>query len=341
MLPARVTQTTPFAAAVRWAYTMPHPVSAFPGNSPLTLDPAPRSSVGAMKSRLMHHVQIATIGMRLVMGACLLFLPATRLQAEGHGPAFTLAPPTLGQGQWSSDTVGMTLGTHEGTAFMFRETIGYGISEDLQAMLSFPLGPTLDKLTAPPRTRVGAMMGAFGDVESSLLWRFHRQAPAVGSRFESTLQLSGSAPTEDRRGGVLVGPAFHAAAVTGYASRSVYGWAGVGYQRYFERGDDRLGDLPYGSAVFGWRPRYFRQDYPAPDWRLFIEGLAEFPRRDRLNGVSRRDSSGSKLLLGPSVLGLYGNWGVEAGFLFPVAQDLNGRQIEERFRAKIVFTLWF
>lgn len=260
---------------------------------------------------------------------------------EGHGPVFGLATPTLGREGWSSDTVAMSLTTGEGTTYMFREMIGYGITEDVQAALTFPLAPPIDRLKAPPRTRVGSMMGAFGDVEGSLMWRFHRQATGIGSRFESTLFAAGSLPTEDRRGGVKVGPSVHLAAVTGYASRTVYGWVGGGYQRYFSEGRDRLGDLPYLSAVFGWRPPLFRHDYPKPDWRLFIEGLAEFPQRDRIEGVKNPNSGGNKVLVGPSVLGLYGKWGVAAGILFPIHQDTHGEQIEEQFRAKLVFTYWF
>lgn len=278
---------------------------------------------------------------RVLLGLLALLPMTARLHGEGHGPTFGLATPTLGKGQWSSDTIGMALGTDEGTSFMTREWVGYGITEDVQATLGFPLSPTIDKLSSPPRTRVGSMMGAFGDVEGSLLWRFQRHAPAVGSRFESTLMLGGSLPTEDKRGGVRVGPSLNVAAVTGYASRTVYGWVGGGIQRYFERDDDRLGDLPYASAVFGWRPRIFRQDYPKPDWRIFVESLAEFPQRDRLNGAARVDSGGEKVLVGPSLLGLYGKWGVEAGVLFPVHQRLNGNQSEETFRLKIVFTWWF
>jgi len=260
---------------------------------------------------------------------------------EGHGPVFGLATPTLGKGGWSSDTVAMSLTTDEGTVYMFREMVGYGITEDVQAILTFPLSPPVNKLKSPPRTRLGTMMGAFGDVEGSLWWRFHREATGIGSRFESTLLLGGSLPTEARRGGVGVGPSLNVAAVTGYASRTVYGWLGGGYQRYFGKGDDRLGDLPYLTAVFGWRPPLFRHDYPKPDWRLFVEAVAEFPRHNRIDGVQDPNSGGEKLLLGPSVLGLYGKWGVAAGILLPVHQAARGDQFEEEFRAKLVFTYWF
>ncbi len=261
--------------------------------------------------------------------------------AEGHGPAFGLATPTLGRGQWSSDTLVMALGTDAGTSLMTREWVGYGLTEDLQATLSFPLSSTIDRQMHPPRTRFGAMMGAFGDVEASLLWRFQRVAPDVGARLESTLMVGGSIPTELRRRGVRVGPGVNVAAVTGYASRTVYGWVGAGWQRYAERDGDRLGDLPYVSAVFGWRPPLFQHDYPRPDWRVFAESIAEFPRADRRGGITRPDDGGTRILLGPSLLGLYGQWGVEAGVLFPVRQEMRGTQPEERFRAKAVFTWWF
>ncbi|MBI2970011.1 MAG: hypothetical protein HYY36_04660 [Gammaproteobacteria bacterium] len=260
--------------------------------------------------------------------------------AEGHGPAFGLATPTLARGQWSSDTVAMQLQTEQGDTWMFREMLGYGITEDLQLSLSFPFART-DRLDDPPRTRVGSMMGAFGDVEGSLLWRFQRTAPAVGVRWESALLAGISAPAEGGRGGVAVGPALHLGAVTGYASRTVYWWLGGGAQLYAEDDGDELGNLYYMSGVFGWRPPLFRRDYPRPDWRLFVEALAEFADRNEIKSRADPDSGGQKILLGPSVLGLYGRWGMEAGVLFPVAEDLNGDQPEEDYRLKLVFTYWF
>jgi len=283
------------------------------------------------------------------MSTCAVFLLSVTIffagmnspRAEGHGPTFALATPTLAKDAWSSDTVGMWMSTQEGDTYRFREMIGYGLNEDLQFSLTFPLSSQISKVSHPPRTRVGAMMGGFGDIEPSLLWRFQRRAPAVGTRYESALFVSGSLPTEDKRGGVAVGPGVNAAAVTGYASRTIYWWMGGGFQRYFERGNDRLGDLPYLSAVFGWRPPLFREDYPKPDWRIFIESLAEFPRRDRIDNREVANSGGQKVLLGPSLLGLYGKWGMELGVLFPVSQDLNGSQPEEKARSKLVLTYWF
>lgn len=284
-------------------------------------------------------------GVRRLACVCtaLITLASATAQAEGHGPAFALATPTLGKGQWSSDTSAMSFSTEEGTSYMYREMIGYGINEDLQAILALPLGRSGDSLMGMPRTRAGAMMGSGRDVEASLLWRFDREAPAIGTRRESTLIFSAGVPTEDVRGHVKVGPSAHIGAVTGFASRETYWWLGGGYQRYFEEGQDRLGDLTYLSAAFAWRPPIFQQDYPKPDWRIFVEALAEHAGKNTLNGMEEANSGGAKLLVGPSVLGLYGPWGVSAGVLFPLAQDLNGDQeaSEERFRAKAVLTYWF
>ena len=261
--------------------------------------------------------------------------------AEGHGPAFGLATPTLGQGQWSSDTVVMNLETEEGTRTMAGEMLGYGITEDLQAVLTFPVARTGDALTQPPRIRGGAMMPALRDVEGQLLWRFRREAPSIGTRRESAALFGASVPTDDRRGGVEVGPSLSGGIVTGYASRTVYWWVGGGYQYYFEDGNDRLGDLTYLTAVFGWRPPVFRGDYPKPDWRIFVEALAEHSGKHRNDGMADPNSGGMKRLAGPSVLGLFGSWGVEAGMLFPVSEDMNGTQPEEKYRAKLVLTYWF
>lgn len=261
------------------------------------------------------------------------------VHAEGHGPAFGLATPTLARGQWSSDTAMMQVETDAGDSFSVREMVGYGITEDLQALLTFPLKrPDTSSMQA---IRGGSMMGAMDAIEASLQWRFHRTAPEVGTRRESALLFGLAAPTDDELGPMQVGNSVHLAAVTGYASRTTYWWAGAGTQYYAEKGDDRLGTLYYVSGVFGYRPPLFQHDYPKPDWRVFLEGLAEKTERHRMNGGTMASSGGEKILIGPSVLGLYGRWGVEAGVLWPVMQSLNGPQPEERYRAKFVFTYWF
>lgn len=258
---------------------------------------------------------------------------------EGHGPAFGLATPTLARGQWSSDTATIQTATQAGDVLAYREMVGYGITEDLQALLTFPLARPDEPMLS--QIRGGSMMGAMGEIEASLLWRFHRNDTAIGSRHESALLVGLSEPTDDTRGSMQVGNAIHLAAVTGFASRTVYWWTGAGTQYYLDEQGDQLGTLYYLSGVFGYRPRLFQQDYPKPDWRVFLEALAEVTERSQMNGQTMENSGGEKLLVGPSVLGLYGRFGLEAGVLWPVTQSLNGTQPEERYRAKFVFTYWF
>lgn len=276
----------------------------------------------------------------LTTTAALLAALVAPVFAEWHGPAFGLATPTLGTRQFSSDTVAMSMGTDEGTAFQFREMIGYGITEDFQLNLNFPLSPTINELDRPPRSRLGLMMGPLADVELSAMWRFQRNAFGVGKRLESTVLFGGGAPTDTSRGLINDSPYLNAAVVTGYASRTHYAWVGAGFQRNFERGGDRLGDLPYVSAVYGYRPPFF-QKAGAPDWRIFVESVAEFPQRNRVNGRADPNSGGEKVMLGPSLLGLYGAWGVSGGVLFPAYERGNGNLPRENFRAKVVFTYWF
>lgn len=268
-------------------------------------------------------------------------LVALAAHAEGHGPAFGLATPTLARGQWSSDTSAMRLDGDMGSSSQFRQLFGYGMTEDLQMNLSFPLGRSGEDGMIGSSRAAGSMMGAAKTVEASLQWRFHRIAPRVGTRRESALFIGVSEPTDDAAGGIEPGNGFNMAAVTGYASRTTYWWLGGGAQLYTSRDDARLGDLYYASAVFGWRPPLFQQDYPKPDWRLFIESVYEKSERHRIRGQLMNNSGGEKLLAGPSVLGLYGHWGIEGGILWPVSQSLNGTQADESYRAKLVFTYWF
>lgn len=255
----------------------------------------------------------------------------------GHGPVFGLATPTLPKGAWNVDATLMSA-AHTQRAYMARETIRFGLTEDIQ--LNFSLPQTIQRMATPLNSRIGTMMAGMGDVEALAMWRFHKTYPAVGQRFESTLLLSGLYPIEGERGGLNVGPGFHAAAVTGFASRSIYVWGGGGFQHYSDNEGDRPGDLGYLSAVFAWRPPVFQGDYPKPDWRIFVESVTEFVARDEVGGAEMSDSGGTRALVGPTFLGLYRAWGLGTGVLFPVYQDLNGFQDEEGPRFAVNLSYW-
>ena len=258
----------------------------------------------------------------------------------GHGPVFGLATPTLPQGAWNVDATLMSPARGSRRALMSRQTVRYGWTPDVQLNLSVPVA--IERLPDPPNSRVGTMMGGIGDVEASAFWRFQKTYPGVGQRFESTLMVSGLYPVRGERGGVGVGPGAHVAAVTGYASRTVYAWGGGGYQRYFETEEgDRPGDLGYLSAVVAWRPPLFQHDYPKPDVRFFVESLAEFAGRDHVGGEAVAASGGEKVFAGPTALGLYRAFGLGVGVLFPLYQNPNGAQQVENARLALNLSYWF
>lgn len=265
------------------------------------------------------------------------FVPANTFAQGGHGPVFTLATPTLGQGEISYDIMLMSVKLQNSSGWMIRQSWHYGITEDLQLNVSLPT--TLEGLKNRPQARLGAMMGTYGDIEVSGLFRFFKNYLGVGKRFESSLLLSATIPTEDKRIGVHVGPSVHAGLVTGYASRTFYFWAGGGYQYYFPQHNDQLGDITYITGVIGYRPPYFQQASTA-DWRIFLESVTEWVGESEQNGVAVDGTGGVKSLLGPSVLGLYGKWGVSAGILFPVYSTFSDIRTEA-YRFTIVISRWF
>ena len=273
-------------------------------------------------------------------------LPGAAL-ASGHGPVYGLATPTLGQGGWSVDVAAMyrlTGDLSDGNAqrAMLRPMVGYGITEDLQASLSIPLPLYTPSVPVPSlATRMMAMMPSTLDLEFVLSWRFHRIGVDVGSRIESTAFLGFDYPTDSVRGGIRTSPGFITGAVTGYASRTVYAWVGGLYQRYMTPTANHPGDLMLYSLVFGYRPPFFREELPHADWRLFIEAIGEHQFRNVVAGSEVADSGGHQIFVGPTVLGLYGPWGISGGPLFPVYRNLNGTQHGDRFRFVVNFTYWF
>lgn len=262
--------------------------------------------------------------------------------AQGHGPAYGLSTPTLAKGGWSLDVAVMDRAVGETHTVMMRPMISYGVTEDLQVSVSLPV--PLYVRQGLPQARSMARMPTSPDVELLLGWRFHRQETGIGSRFESTAYLGVAYPTDAERAGLRTDPGLYAAAVTGYASRTVYAWAGALYRRYMSPvgdGTDRIGDVTVYSLVVGYRPPPFQRDYPHPDWRLFMEVVGERTARDVMDGTRRSDTGGHQLFVGPTVLGLYGPWGVSGGPVFPVYRRMNGAQPRDRMRLIVNFTYWF
>ena len=267
---------------------------------------------------------------------------ATTASAQGHGPIFGLATPTLGAGGWSLDvaTMGRLIGQTE--IVMLRPMVSYGITEDVQVSASLPM-PVYVPTGLPP-AHGASRMSASPDVEFVLGWRFHRQGLNIGSRFESTAFIGFDYPTDAVRAGVKTAPGVYGALATGFASRTIYTWVGGLYRRYMTpigATADHPGDVAMYSVVLGYRPPPLRQDYPHPDWRVFLEGIGEYGMKDVIAGVVQPGTGGHQVFLGPTLLGLYGSWGISGGPVFSVYRQVNGAQPRERTRLALNTTFWF
>ncbi|MBI4541362.1 MAG: hypothetical protein HY704_17815 [Gemmatimonadetes bacterium] len=284
--------------------------------------------------------------MKLRVLGLLLFafspLLASSAAAQGHGPAYGLSTPTLGKGGWSVDVAVMSRLVGSTEMAMMRPMITYGITEDVQVSVSLPMSLYVPQ--GLPAAHSMARMPTSPDIEALLGWRFHREGTAVGSRLESTAYVGFDYPTDPVRGGARTAPGLYGAVVTGYASRTIYGWVGGLYRRYMTPiGDtaDHPADVAMYSVVLGYRPPPFRKDYPHPDWRVFVEAVGEHLARDVVVGVPRADTGGHQIFVGPTLLGLYGSWGVSGGPVFPVYRRVNGSQLRERMRFVVNTTFWF
>jgi hypothetical protein len=266
---------------------------------------------------------------------------ASPAAANGHGPLFGGATPTLGKGGWQLDQAWMArIGREvDDDEQMLRTMIGFGITEDLQVSGSLPI--TLDSSVFMPRGRMMAMMSSAQDLEAMVGWRFQRRDMGPGARLESTLYAAVTAPLQDYRAdGMKATPSLYVSAASGYASRVHYLWLSGGYQRFSERDGDRVGDSVTYSAVYGFRPAFLQVDYPKPDLRFFVEAVGEHTERGRHHGLEMVTSGGQSLLVGPTALLLYKAYGLEAGVLFPVYQRTNGAP-EERMRLAVNFSYFF
>ena len=267
---------------------------------------------------------------------------AQQLAAQGHGPVFGLSTPTLRRGGWSLDAgfMGQFVGEHE--MVMFRPMLSYGITENVQLSASLPMPIyTSQGMTA---ARVATRMPATPDAELTLGWRFQNRELGVGARYESTAYLAFDYATDATRAGLRMAPAVAGALTTGYVSRGLYAWVGGLYRRYMTPvgpAADHPGDATMYSVVLGYRPPSLRQEYPHADWRIFVETVGEVTARDIGAGVPRANSGGHQLFVGPTLLGLYGGWGISGGPLFPVYHRLNGSQPKDRVRLALDVITWF
>jgi len=228
------------------------------------------------------------------------------------------------------------------SAAMLRSMLSYGVTQDVQVSLSLPM--PLYAGEGVTAVRGLARMPVTPDVEMLLGWRFDREATDVGARRESTAWIGFAYPTDAVRAAARTAPGLFGALVTGYASRSIYAWAGGAYRRYMTPAGsaaDHPGDAAMLTLVLGYRPGAFRHDYPHPDWRVFLEVVGERTGRDVIDGIEQADTGSTQAYAALTLLGLYGPWGISGGPALPVYRNFNGSQRRERMRFVVNTTFWF
>jgi len=266
-----------------------------------------------------------------------VLLGASRnVSASGHGPVFGAATPTLGRGGWSVDQAfTMRFGEQAARERMLKTIVTFGITEVLQVSGSVPLSVSSSSL---PGARMMSAMSGDREFEALVGYRFQRRPVGVGGRQESTLYLGGTAPTESDRSGVGAGASVVVSAATGYAGRTHYAWVSGNLQKYAARNGGRLGASETVTAVYGYRPAFFRADTGRPDLRFFAEATFENRHPDRLNDVVARPSVRT-VFVGPTALLVYKAIAVSAGLHLPVYQRAGG--VKERARVAVNFSYFF
>lgn len=274
----------------------------------------------------------------LLIAASLAPLWSTSISASGHGPLFGAATPTLGRGAWSLDQAWTgRFGDEVNSEQMLKTMVTFGITEVLQVSGSVPIWMS-DNTLAPAR-----MMSAMSndrEFEGLVGYRFQRQPVGIGGRRESTLYIGGTLPLESDRNGVPAPGSLVAGIATGYAGRTHYVWVGGGLQHYFERDDSGLGTSRTATAVYGYRPRAFREVAGRPDLRFFVETTFE-DREGNETPASTSAPGPRTLLIGPSSLLVYKNIALEGGMQW-VAYQRNGSGPREHVRVAVNFSyFWF
>ncbi len=258
--------------------------------------------------------------------------------ANGHGPVFGAATPTLGRGAWSLDQAWtVRFGEQSTREHMLKSMVTFGITEIVQASVSVP------ELMSDNRLPAARMMNAMSnerEIEGLLGYRFHRTPVGIGGRRESTIYVGGTIPLERDRLGASAGASVIVSAATGYAGRTHYVWLGGAIQHYFSRNDERLGDSRTLTAVYGYRPAFFRTEEDRPDLRFFIESTFE-DRQGSQSALARLMPPPRTLFIGPTTLLVYKAVALSGGVQWPAYQE-ESVGAKERARVAVNFSyFWF
>ena len=275
----------------------------------------------------------STSFMKLSTTAIALVLIGTATAfASGHGPVFGFATPLNSKGEFSVDFGMFARNAATGSQFTARSMLSYGLTPHLQISAVMP--GLIEQGTLPM-----TMMSGGGEFQTNLAWRFQHNPYAVGTRFESTASVGLIVPGPQDNYGMFrtirSAPGVNAWGATGLASRSTYLWIGGGFIHFAERSGDRRPNIISTSAVYGYRPKAWRSDRLAWDWRIFAEMTGEHMGQMQRGGLPMPGTDANQVFLGPTALGLYKSFAISGGVQLPIYQDTGTVFPRERLRAAI------
>jgi len=267
--------------------------------------------------------------------ACIAMLCGMAAAQGGHGPVFAYATPTNSQGEWSFDSGVLGRSSSDSTQLTLRSMVGYGFTPHVTMWVTAPA--ILSGASFSSTTMAGG-----DDFESKLAWRFHHNPKSVGTRFETTAAMGLVVPGPQTGSGIMGqlkrAPGVDMTLASGLASRAHYFWLGTGYRRFFERQGDRRPDIFSYSAAYGYRPPSWRTEADAWDWRMFAELTGERSGTLQHANVELPGSQENKIFLGPSVLGIFQKYAIEAGVQLPIYQSVSPLFPKERIRFAVNFS---
>jgi hypothetical protein len=248
---------------------------------------------------------------------CSMIVSSSAFAAD-HSPLFSYATPVNAEGEFSLDTGIFGRTGSGGAQFSTGSGFGYGLKPHvtLNAFL-----PAMFGTGHLPESRI--ISGSEWAAGAS--WRFLDAGTGVGRRLESTASVSAVAPGPQSATGILDdlhrAPGIAGTLAAGMTSRSQYLWAGSGYTRFVEASHDRRPDAASWSVAYGYRPAKLRRGVDQWDYRGFVELTGEHTGRVKSGGAILQNSSSTTVWLGPSVLGIFKEFAVEAGVQGPIIRD--------------------
>lgn len=245
--------------------------------------------------------------------------------AEAHEPVFSLGPETIYQGGVGLETeFEYESGDDHHSAFINYEIL-YGLTKKVSLTLEIP--QVLDVAEA------GDSDLGIGDLQLRVKYQFYKR-DFLGGQDKVAAIVGIKLPTGDDDSSPRLGTGstdYLLGLSYGHESRSWYWFATL---RYLLRGDGGrfdLGDRFLYDAAIGYRP--WKREYLQWDFVGLLEMSGQHDSRGDFGGARVKNSGGDTVWLGPTGLLSYRNLMFKGGVQFPVYQDLNGSQKEDRYRA--------